>query len=129
MATNNIQFQQNILSQTILSPQANISAITLRSGKELPQQQTVNMHSEFPNFDDFTDYDCTCTGFIEFPICTKISSVSHEGARVVVIIDVNVTGVVEVVEVQPPLSSIVQPLQPLVIITNNLQIEQEERLL
>ncbi|RDX94983.1 hypothetical protein CR513_22557, partial [Mucuna pruriens] len=42
---------EQILSQTILSPQANMSVITLRSGNELPQQQTINMHSEFPNFD------------------------------------------------------------------------------
>ncbi|RDX79836.1 hypothetical protein CR513_39699, partial [Mucuna pruriens] len=62
MTTNNIQFQENDLqiqidqlatmvnqlqckgfgqipSQTILSPQENMSDITLRSGKELPQQQ------------------------------------------------------------------------------------------
>ncbi|RDX67011.1 Retrovirus-related Pol polyprotein, partial [Mucuna pruriens] len=34
-ATNNIQFQLNISSQIILSPQTNMSVITLRSGKEL----------------------------------------------------------------------------------------------
>ncbi|RDX92952.1 hypothetical protein CR513_24849, partial [Mucuna pruriens] len=91
-----------------------MGVITLRSGKELPQQQKVNLHSEFPNFDDFIDYDCTCTGLTEFPICTK-------GARVVDIVGSNITRVVKVVEVQPPLPSIVQPLHPL--------SKQEERLL
>ncbi|RDY11680.1 hypothetical protein CR513_03613, partial [Mucuna pruriens] len=38
-------------------------------------------------------------------------------------------GVVEVIEVQPPFSSIMQSLQPLVIIANKLQAEQKERLL
>ncbi|RDY13408.1 hypothetical protein CR513_01684, partial [Mucuna pruriens] len=70
MATSNIQFQQNIeqlattvnqlqskgsgqiLPQNIFSPQAKC-VITLRSGKELPQQQTLNLHFEFPNFNDF----------------------------------------------------------------------------
>ncbi|RDX90122.1 hypothetical protein CR513_28049, partial [Mucuna pruriens] len=45
MATHNIQFQENLYSkgsrkvplQTILSPQANMIVITLKSGKELPQ--------------------------------------------------------------------------------------------
>ncbi|RDX97299.1 hypothetical protein CR513_19942, partial [Mucuna pruriens] len=69
MATNNIQFQQNVISKI----------------KEL---------------------------ITEFPICTESSSVIHAGARVVDIADANVTGVVKVVEVQPPLPSIVQPLQP-----------------
>ncbi|RDY07070.1 hypothetical protein CR513_08857, partial [Mucuna pruriens] len=115
-----------IPSQIILSSQANVSVITLRSGKELAQQQTVNLHSKFPDFDDFTDCDCTCTVLIEFLICTKISSVINVDVGVVDIVGGNVT---RVVIVQPPLTSIMQPLQPLVITTNKLQLEQKERLL
>ncbi|RDX97061.1 hypothetical protein CR513_20218, partial [Mucuna pruriens] len=45
-----------------------MSVKTLRSDKELPQQQIVNLHFEFPDFDDFIDCDCTCIGLIEFLI-------------------------------------------------------------
>ncbi|RDY13644.1 hypothetical protein CR513_01404, partial [Mucuna pruriens] len=71
MATNNIQFQENVSatmhdlqtqigqlatmskgsgqipSQTIFNPQKSVSDITLRSGKEQPQQQSIKLHSEF----------------------------------------------------------------------------------
>ncbi|RDY10623.1 hypothetical protein CR513_04820, partial [Mucuna pruriens] len=70
-----------------------MSDITLRNGKELPQHQSVNLHYEFPNFDDFKDCDYTCTELTECPICVEIS--------------VGVTDVVEVVAVQPPLPSMV----------------------
>ncbi|RDY04188.1 hypothetical protein CR513_12128, partial [Mucuna pruriens] len=69
MTMNNIQFQENVSatmqdsqtqigqlattskgfgqipSQTILNPEENMSDITLRSDKELPQQQSINLHS------------------------------------------------------------------------------------
>ncbi|RDX98033.1 hypothetical protein CR513_19113, partial [Mucuna pruriens] len=150
MAMNNIQFQENVFAtsqnlqtqvgqlattmnqlqskgfgqipcQTILSPQVNMSDITLRSGKELQQQQLVNLpyeFFEFSNFDDFTDCDCNYIGLIECPIYAKISNAINIDARVVDIIGGNVArvlhivggnvaGVVEVVAVQPPLASIV----------------------
>ncbi|RDY03172.1 hypothetical protein CR513_13280, partial [Mucuna pruriens] len=34
----------------------------------------INLHYEFPDFDYFTNCDCTCTRLNECPICTKISS-------------------------------------------------------
>ncbi|RDY08539.1 hypothetical protein CR513_07220, partial [Mucuna pruriens] len=81
----------------------------------------INLHSEFPDFDDFTDYDCTCTRLTECPICLQISSVINASARVV--------DIIESVAVQSPLLSIVQPLQPPVIIANKPQTEQKEWLL
>ncbi|RDX73166.1 hypothetical protein CR513_47264, partial [Mucuna pruriens] len=35
----------------------------------------MDLHSEFPNFDDFKDCDCTCTELTECPICLEISNV------------------------------------------------------
>ncbi|RDX95248.1 hypothetical protein CR513_22257, partial [Mucuna pruriens] len=106
-----------------------MSAITLKSGKEQPQQQIINMHYEFHNFDDFTNCDCTCTGLTECLIYTEISSVINVSVGVVDIASGNIVGVVKVLAIQPTLPSIVQPLQPLIIIVNKLQAEQKERLL
>ncbi|RDX60788.1 hypothetical protein CR513_61042, partial [Mucuna pruriens] len=39
----------------------------------------MNLPSEFPNFDDFKDCDCTCTELIEFPICVEISNAINVG--------------------------------------------------
>ncbi|RDX84792.1 hypothetical protein CR513_34100, partial [Mucuna pruriens] len=64
----------------------------------------MNLHSEFPNFDDFKDCDCTCTKLIECPICVEISACERV---------INTSEVVEVVATQPPLPSTVQPLQSL----------------
>ncbi|RDX96360.1 hypothetical protein CR513_20991, partial [Mucuna pruriens] len=78
----------------------------------------MNLHYEFPDFDDFKDYDCECTGLTEYPIDVEISNVINASAG---IIDIS-----KVVAVQPPLSSMVQPP---VIIANKIQIEQKEKLL
>ncbi|RDX65288.1 hypothetical protein CR513_56063, partial [Mucuna pruriens] len=94
----------------------------------------INLHFEFPNFDDFTNCDCICTGLNECPICAKINVAINSGVRVVDIVGmdivgVDIVGVVEIVAVQPPLPSIVHPLKLLVIIANKLQVVQKERLL
>ncbi|RDX89878.1 hypothetical protein CR513_28327, partial [Mucuna pruriens] len=62
----------------------------------------INLHSGFPYFYDFIDYDCTCNGLNKCLICTKISIIINAGARVVDIA---------------------------VIATNKLQAGQKERLL
>ncbi|RDX77824.1 hypothetical protein CR513_41989, partial [Mucuna pruriens] len=69
----------------------------------------INLHSKFPNFDDFTDYDCTYTGLNECLIWAKISSVINASVGVVDITGADIIGVVEVVAIQPPLSSIKPP--------------------
>ncbi|RDX69205.1 hypothetical protein CR513_51705, partial [Mucuna pruriens] len=78
----------------------------------------MNLHSEFPDFDDFKDCDCTYTKLTKFPICVEISNVINVGAGVI-----DILKAVEVVAVQPPLLSMEQ-LQPPVIIANKIQIKQ-----
>ncbi|RDX79239.1 hypothetical protein CR513_40366, partial [Mucuna pruriens] len=61
---------KHIPSQTILSPQANMSGITLRSGKELPQQQTDHFPLLFINqvLERLADksYYCFMDGFSSY---------------------------------------------------------------
>ncbi|RDX67465.1 hypothetical protein CR513_53661, partial [Mucuna pruriens] len=78
----------------------------------------MNLHFEFPNFDDFTNYDCTCIGLTECPICLEISNAINEGVGIT-----NIIGVVEVIAVQPLLPTIVQPLQPLINTANKVQAD------
>ncbi|RDX77714.1 hypothetical protein CR513_42119, partial [Mucuna pruriens] len=90
-----------IPSQTILSPQESMSNITLRSGKELAQQQSLNLHSEFfeiSYLENCIDCDCTCIELTKCPNCIEISNV-------------------------------INSLQASVITTNKLQVEQKEELL
>ncbi|RDX81338.1 hypothetical protein CR513_37996, partial [Mucuna pruriens] len=60
----------------------------------------------------------------------EICGIRHQnGVGVINTTGATIEGIVEVVVVQPPLPTIVQPLQPLVIIANILQVKQKERLL
>ncbi|RDX76270.1 hypothetical protein CR513_43754, partial [Mucuna pruriens] len=75
----------------------------------------MNLHYEFPGLDDFKDCNCICTKLTKYLICVEISDAINASG-----------GVVEVVVVQPPLPSIVKPLQLPIIIANKIQIEQNK---
>ncbi|RDX85536.1 hypothetical protein CR513_33264, partial [Mucuna pruriens] len=81
----------------------------------------MNLHSKFHDFDDFKACDCTCTELTEYPIHVESSNVINASAGVI-----DVAEVVEVIALQPLLPSIAQPLQPLMITANKIEIEQKE---
>ncbi|RDX93029.1 hypothetical protein CR513_24768, partial [Mucuna pruriens] len=80
-----------------------------------PILEYVGHKSEFANTDWIIDHHYESTivqRLIESSICIEISSAINVGAEVVDIASANIARVLEVVEVQTPLSSVVQPLQP-----------------
>ncbi|RDY10730.1 hypothetical protein CR513_04705, partial [Mucuna pruriens] len=79
------------------------------------------------NIDWTIAHQCASTAIqrlIECPICIGISSSTNASVGVV-----DIVRVMEVVVVPPPLPSIIQPLQPPIIIANKLQAKQKKRLL
>ncbi|RDX69480.1 hypothetical protein CR513_51402, partial [Mucuna pruriens] len=59
----------------------------------------MNLHSEFPYFDDFKYCDCTCTKLTKCLICVGISNAINVGVGA----SAGVIDISKVVVVQPPL--------------------------
>ncbi|RDY06406.1 hypothetical protein CR513_09600, partial [Mucuna pruriens] len=79
---------------------------------------------EYFDFKNSTNYDYTYIELTKCPNYVEIRNVINVRAGVIDILDI-----LEVVAVQPPLPSMVQPLHALVITANKLQVEQKEKLL